>query len=147
MFTYRIECQQNDGSWSVQEFQSVDDADAISCGLRLRTASGCELYQEDRWLATFDGVADANDVSDTHANGNRNQPWVEVETEVAYFHRRAVQERERSRNGASAAAMLAHLATAKHLESYARAVEAVRRRRTFYDVNASKGTGCDRASL
>jgi len=145
MFTYRIERQHIDGSWSVQEFQSVDDA--ITCGMRLRTASGCELYQEDRWLATFDSVAATNDVSDPHASEKRIQSWVETETKVAYFHRRALQERERKRNGASAAAKLAHLATAKHLESFARAVEAVRRRLTFYDVNASKTTGCDRASL
>lgn len=147
MFTYRIERQQKNGSCSVQEFQSVDDADAITCGLRLRGAGGCELYQEDRWLATFDSVADANDVIGIHVNGKCHQSWVEMETEVAYFHRRALQERERSRNGVSAAAKLAHLATAEHLESYARAVEAVQRRRAFHDVNALKGTGCDYDSL
>ena len=144
---YRVDYQQGDGSWSVHDFWSVDDDDAVTIGLSLRTAKRSELYQEDRWLATFDSVAAANDVSDPHASGKRNQSWVEMETEVAYFHRRALQERERSRNGASAAAKLAHLVTAKRLESFARAVEAVQRRLTFYDVNALKTTGCDLASL
>lgn len=109
MFKYRIDRQQNDGSWSVQEFQSVDDTDAITYGLRVRTANRCELYEADRWLATFDGVAVANNLSSSHANENTNRSFVEMETEVAYFHRRA------------------------------RLVEAARRRLTFYDVNASRG--------
>ena len=83
MFDYRIEGQQDDGSWSVQEFRSVDDSDAITYGLRVRTSNRCELYQADRWLATFDGVAGASDVSASHPNGKRDPNLVEMETEVA----------------------------------------------------------------
>lgn len=139
MFDYRIERQQDDGSWSAQEFRSVDDSDAITYGLSVRTANRCELYQAERWLATFDGAAEANDSSGPQADGNRNRSLVEMETEVAYFYRRALKEREWSRNGVSAAAKLVHRKTAENLESLARVVEAARRRRTFYDVNSFQG--------
>jgi hypothetical protein len=54
MLCYRIDFQQDDGSWSTHEFQSVSDDVAISHGLRVRTANTCKLYQAERWLATFD---------------------------------------------------------------------------------------------
>jgi len=54
MLSYRIDCQQDDGSWSTHEFESVNDDIAITHVLRIRTANACELYQADRWLATFD---------------------------------------------------------------------------------------------
>ena len=60
-----------------------------------------------------------------------------METEAAYFYRRASEEREWSRDDGSADAKLAHLSMAEYLESLARAVEAKRRRLSFYDVNAS----------
>ena len=139
MVKYRIDRQQSDGSWSAQEFQSVDDTDAITYGLRVRTANRCELYEADRWLATFDGVAVANNISHPHANENINRSFAGTETEVACFHRRALEEWEPSPNGVRAAAKLANLTTAEHRESLVRVVEAVRRRRAFYDVNASRG--------
>ena len=69
MLSYRIDCQQDDGSWSAHEFQSVNDDLAVAHALRVRTANRCELYQADRSLATFDralqlgkrGFAAAND--------------------------------------------------------------------------------------
>ena len=54
MLHYRIDRQQDDGSWSTLEFQAVNDDHAIAHALRLRTANTCELYQAERWLATFD---------------------------------------------------------------------------------------------
>ena len=105
MFSYRFDRQQDDGSWSVQEFQSLNDTEAIACGLRLRTGSRCELYEADRWLATFDGVTAANNITNFPANENTIAGFVEMETEVAYFHRRALKEIERSRNGVSASVL------------------------------------------
>lgn len=147
MFNYRIERQQDDGSWSVQKFRAVDDSGAIAYGLRVRTANKCELYQSDRWLATFDGVAEASVVSDPQAHGNRNRSFVKIETEVAYFQRRALQERERGRKSGRLAGKLTHLTKAEQLDSLARAVEAAQRRLTFYDVNAVRGAGRVHASL
>lgn len=147
MVNYRIERQHDDGSSSVQKFRSVDDSGAIAYGLRVRTANRCELYQSDRWLATIDGVAEATVVSGPQAHGNRNRSFVKIETEVAYFHRRALQEMERGRKSVRAAANLNHLARAERLESLARAVEAAQRRLTFYDVNAIRGAGRVHASL
>lgn len=62
-----------------------------------------------------------------------------METEAAYFYRRASQEREWSRVDGSATNKLAHLSMADYLESLARAVEASRRRLAFHDVNVSSG--------
>lgn len=147
MLCYRLHRQQDDGSWSVQEFQCLNDGDAIDCGLRLRTGNTCELYEADRWLATFDGVTVANNFTNFPANENTIASFVEIETEVAYFHRRALEEIGRSQNGVSAAAKLAHHATANYFESLARTVEAVRCRLTFYDVNSNRGSSRDYASF
>ena len=54
MLSYRIECESDDGSWSAHEFESINDDVALSHALRLLTHNRCELYQADRWLATFD---------------------------------------------------------------------------------------------
>ena len=147
MSNYRIEWQQNDGSWSVQDLQSIDDTGAITYGLRVRSTNRCELYQAERWLATFDGVEVANDALGSHSTEGTDGGHVGIETEVAYFHCWALRERERSRKGASAASNLAHLTTAEHLESLARVLEAVQRRLTFYEVNASCGRGRTHVSL
>ena len=61
MLRHRFDRQQDDGTSSVQEFQSVDDHEAITYGLSIRTANRCELYQAHRWLATFDAAIWAND--------------------------------------------------------------------------------------
>lgn len=56
MDDYRFACLQDDGSWLVHSFRSVDDDAAVAYGLRKRTSNDCELYCSDRLLATFDGV-------------------------------------------------------------------------------------------
>lgn len=138
MPNYRFDRQQDDGTWSVQEFQSVDDQEAITYGLSIRTANRCELYQAHRWLATFDGAIWANDNTAPRAIEKANLSFVwtstEMETESAYFRRRASEEKRRGKNGANAAVKIAD-----DLESLARAIDAERRRRNFYDVNASRG--------
>lgn len=143
MLKYRFDRLQDDGTWSVQEFLSTDDHEAITYGLSIRTSNRCELYQAHRWLATFDGVAanDDNPATPTIERTNSSFAWtcVEVETETAYFHRRASEEEQRGVNEANGAAKMAYLSGADDLESLARAIEAERRRRNFYDVNAPQG--------
>jgi len=54
MLNYRIDVQQDDGSWAAHEFYSSSDDHAIAHAVRLRTANTSQLYQAERWLATFD---------------------------------------------------------------------------------------------
>ena len=61
-----------------------------------------------------------------------------METEVAYFQRRASEEREYGVKGLTAPARQAHLSMADHLESLARAIEATERRRNFYVVDGGR---------
>lgn len=56
MLDYRFFRQMDDGTWRVQLLKFADDDDAISYGLVTRSANRCELYQAERWLATFDGA-------------------------------------------------------------------------------------------
>ena len=70
MLSYRFDHQQDDGSWSAHEFWSADDDDAVTFGLSIRTASRCELYQADRWLATFDCVPELHQDRTVPANDN-----------------------------------------------------------------------------
>ena len=145
MLDYRLACQELDGNWSVQTFQSVSDPDAIAYVLDIRTSARIELFQGDRWLATFDGEADVDDAESRRADGNvarriaqsETETKSVIETEIAYFRRRAVEERERVR-GANMAATAAHLRMAEYYMSLARAVEAEQRRRQFYDVNVHR---------
>ena len=62
MLTYHFDRLQDDGSWSGYDFTATSDDDAVAHALRKRTSNRCELYQAERWLATFDGVEVANDV-------------------------------------------------------------------------------------
>ena len=61
MLSYRFARLQDNGTWLVDEFKSRDDDDAVAYGLRNRTANSCELYQGERLLATFDGMAPRHD--------------------------------------------------------------------------------------
>lgn len=58
-----------------------------------------------------------------------------METEVAYFNRRAAEER-RCGSAGEGGAKAAHLALADKLEGLARTIEAEQRRQLFYDVKA-----------
>lgn len=72
MHNYRFELQENDGRWSAHEFQSFDDDDAVRHARRMRTANRCELYQADRWLATFDGAPRPKQREEICANDDTN---------------------------------------------------------------------------
>lgn len=52
---YQFATQHDDGSWFVFEFECAGDDDAVIYGLRNRTTNACELFCNDRLLATFDG--------------------------------------------------------------------------------------------
>jgi hypothetical protein len=70
MLSYRVDCQQDDGSWAAHEFQSFSDDHAITHALRFRTTNACELYQAERWLATFDRAPELKGLTVTPANDN-----------------------------------------------------------------------------
>ena len=57
MTKYLFACQQNDMTWTEHEFRSMNDDLAISYGLENRTSNMCKLYQNERLIATFDGLA------------------------------------------------------------------------------------------
>jgi hypothetical protein len=71
MLSYRIDCQQNDGSWSATEFMAIDDDHAIIHALTVRTANTSELYQANRWLATFDRAPAVKKCRVSGANDNK----------------------------------------------------------------------------
>jgi hypothetical protein len=133
---YRIACQEDDGSWTVREFNAVDDPSAIAYGLQTRTCNRCELYCETRWLASFDGALDSSESGEISANDNVSRSNMHLETELSYFQRRARTQRDLARTSQSLVANLSHLRMAEYLESLARAIQAERRRLRFYDVNA-----------
>lgn len=60
-----------------------------------------------------------------------------MESEFAYFQRRALEERQWGLAGLTPSAREAHLTMAEHLESMARAIHAQECRRCFHDVNAA----------
>jgi hypothetical protein len=70
MLDYRFYRLLNDGTWYVQVIRFNNDDDAISYGLAIRTANRCELYEAERWLATFDGVWQHD--RDGHPAANEN---------------------------------------------------------------------------
>lgn len=131
MLDYRLAVQERDGDWSMRTFQSACDPDAISYVLKNRTSAKFELFQGDRWIATFDGEGDADDAKWNGAG------CAETEDEIAYFQRRAEEERMFAW-GATEAASTAHLRMAEYFTSLGRAVRAQQRRRQFYDVNKAK---------
>jgi hypothetical protein len=133
---YHLACQEDDGSWTVHEFRAEDDPSAISCGLQMRTCNRCELYCNVRCIASFDGLSVADESNECAANDNITDTNLNIETELAYFQRRALTQRELARTGQSPLAKLSHLRMAEHLESLARAFQAEQRRLCFYDVNA-----------
>jgi hypothetical protein len=57
MLRYHLLVERRDGTWTAFEFRYSNDDDAIRHALRLRTRGRCELYQAERWLATFDAIA------------------------------------------------------------------------------------------
>ena len=135
---YRFATLQDDGNWLCVELRFDDDEDAIAYGLRSRTANTCNLYKGELLLATFDGSGDPRPDKMFLAS-NSNSRLVkgpgEMETEVAYFHRRAAEERRRSMAGAGAIDD-ACLPSADYFDGLARAIEAKQRRQSFYDVKA-----------
>ncbi len=143
MLNYRFARLQNDGSWVVHEFLSGDDDDAVAYRLTHRTANECELYRRDRLVATFDG-SQASPMTSVLWQKDRRKACrpnsAEMETEGAYFLRKATEERDCALIGLGSARD-AHLGTAEYLESLARAIEAKRRRLCFYDANAGTDTG------
>jgi hypothetical protein len=62
-----------------------------------------------------------------------------VETEVAYFARKAAEERKRAGLSATSQAKELHMFLAEDLESLGRTIGAKQRRARFYDVNAPSG--------
>jgi hypothetical protein len=134
---YRIARQNQDGSWSLQVFQAEDDPDAISLAKSMRRDQRCELFRDYFWLASFDGLVENDDISEPHTNENTSRHHDTLETEVAYFRRRALEEREWARISKTTAAKLAHLQMAGNLEGLAWAVGAERQRLSLYLVNQS----------
>lgn len=90
MLSYRIELEQDDGRWSAHEFQSVSDDGAIAHALRVRTSNACELYQAERWLATFDRTPEPNKrkISAANDNGGGNGPLRGTRTPNRWVHAR-----------------------------------------------------------
>ena len=70
--------------------------------------------------------------------------WHEMETEFAYFCRRAFEERRRALLSSTRRAREAHLVLAAELESLGRAIDAKERREQFCDVNAPQSAKSSR---
>jgi hypothetical protein len=77
MLDYRFYRQLNDATWYVQVIRFNSDDEAISYGLAIRTENRCELYEAERWIATFDGVWQHH--HDGFAPANENAKPNEVE--------------------------------------------------------------------
>jgi hypothetical protein len=75
MLKYRMSFQRDNGSWSVRYFQSVDDDDAVAYALSVRPSKSCELFQSDRWIATFDGITAPAKFDASFANDNTAGAW------------------------------------------------------------------------
>ena len=56
MTHYRFACQLDDESWIEHSFLSSNDSLAVLYGLSKRTANKCQLFQNDRLIATYDGL-------------------------------------------------------------------------------------------
>lgn len=80
MPSYQLMVEQRDGTWSAFEFRYTDDDDAVRHALRLRTRDRCELYQADRWLATFDAAPHGYAL--VPANDNLSQDNSGMETHI-----------------------------------------------------------------
>jgi hypothetical protein len=76
MFYYRFYRELEDRTWRVQIIPFGDDDEAINYAIGVRTADRCELYQAERWVATFDGARVHGHHSHSAANENETRDAV-----------------------------------------------------------------------
>jgi hypothetical protein len=130
MIKYLFACQQNDMTWNEHEFRSMNDDLAISYGLRNRTLNACKLYQNKRLIATFDGLQRQSALNGAFQQRLEASGALSLETERAYFRRRAAELRECALDAPLNPDARARVALAEDFDSLARTLETDCGRRT-----------------
>jgi hypothetical protein len=129
---YFFACRQIDASWIKLQFESVNDTLAIAYALELRTSAECKLYESDRLIATFDGSLSTDAYYDQHLGSTQSEQGSGLETESAYFARKANELRMCALDAPLRFDVQSNLALAKDLDSLGEALAAHCRRKILH---------------
>jgi hypothetical protein len=128
---YLFACKQIDTSWIELEFASENDELAVTYALEMRTSAECRLYKSDQLLATFDGLV-GSDASHQDRRSTQAEEGLGLETESAYFVRKATELRMRALDAPLRRDVKATFALAEDLDSLGRALVDYRRRQMLH---------------